>query len=74
MVINIVTPKYGACSLTLNFSEKLSTYTISVSYKGEKSHALETAENELSATLVRGNTKELKHEYAEGINTVTITL
>jgi hypothetical protein len=26
MVVNIVTPKYGACLMTLNFSEKLGTW------------------------------------------------
>jgi len=74
LVINIVTPKYGACSVTLNFSEKLGTYELSVSYYGEKSDALETADYELSATMVRGYAKEIRHEYAENKNTVTALL
>ena len=74
LVINIVTPKYGACSLNLNFSEKLGTYELSVSYSGEPSNALETAEDDLSAMMVKGNAKEIRHKYAEGKNTITAAL
>ena len=74
LVINIVTPKNGACSFNLNSSEKLGVYELSVSYKGGNSNALENAEDDLSATMVRGNAKEIKHEYTDGINTITATL
>jgi len=71
LVINIVTPRYGACLLCVRFSEKLGTYELSVSYKGEKSDALNTAEDELSAMIVRHNAKELRHTYIDGKNTLT---
>jgi hypothetical protein len=74
LIINIVTPMYGACSLTVNFSEKLGTYELSVSYGGENSDALENAEDDLSATMVRGNAKEIRHEYCEGKNVQKIIL
>jgi len=74
MVINIVTPKYGACSLNLNFSEKLNTYGLSVSYKGKNSNALEISGDDLAVTMVRGNAKEIRHEYAEGMNIITLGL
>jgi len=74
LVINIVTPKYSACTLNLRSSEKLGTYEVSVSYGGERADALETAEDELSATMVRGNAKEIRHEYADGTNTITAAL
>ena len=74
LIINIVTPKYGACLLNLNFSEKLGTYELTVSYAGDKSDALETAEDELSVIMVRGNAKEIRHEYKEGRNTIVATL
>jgi len=74
LVINIVTPKYGACALNLNFSEKLGTYGLSISYSGESSNALENTNDDLSAAMVRGNAKEIRHEYAEGTNTITATL
>ena len=74
LVINIVTPKYGACSLSLNFSEKLGTYELSVSYRGEKSDALETAKDELSVTMARKSAKEIRHDYSEGRNTITAVL
>ena len=73
-MINIVTPKYGACALNLRFSEKLSTYELSVSYAGESADALETAEDELSAMMVRGNANHIRHEYADGVNTITAVL
>jgi len=74
LVINIITPQYGACSLNLNFSEKLGTYELSVSYAGEKSDALENAEDDLSAMMVKNSAKEIHHEYADGVNTITATL
>jgi len=74
MVINIVTPKYGACSLNLNFSEKLNTYGLSVSYKGENSNALEISGDDLAVTMVRGTAKEIHHEYTEGTNIITLGL
>jgi len=74
LVINIVTPKYGACRLNISLSEKLGSYEASVSYGGESADALETAEDELSATMVRGNAKAIRHEYAAGTNTITAAL
>jgi len=74
LVVNIITPKYGACLLCMRFSEKLGTYELSVSYNGENSDALNTAEDELSAMIVRHNAKELRHTYAEGKNTLTAAL
>jgi polar amino acid transport system ATP-binding protein len=74
LVINIVTPQHGACLLNMNFSEKLDACKLSVEYKGENSNALETSEDELSITMVRGNAKELKHEYINGINVISAEL
>lgn len=74
LVINIVTPKYGACSLNLSFSEKLGAYELSVLYGGEGSNALEAAEDELSAMMVLNSAKEIRHEYAGGTNTITASL
>jgi len=74
LVINIVTPIYGACKLNLSFSEKLGSYELSVSYGGEPSNALETTEDDLSAMMVRGNAKEIRHEYNNGKNTITAIL
>jgi polar amino acid transport system ATP-binding protein len=74
LVINIVTPKYGACALSLRFSEKLGAYELSVSYGGERFDALENAEDDLSAMMVRNSAKILRHEYAEGKNTITASL
>jgi len=74
LVINIVTPRYGACLLNLSFSEKLGTYELSVSYMGEKADALENAEDDLSAMMVQNSAKEIRHDYAEGKNTITAAL
>jgi len=74
LVINIVTPKYGACTLTINSSEKLGTYELSISYGGESSDALEYAEDDLSVMMVRGNAKDIRHEYADEKNTITVAL
>jgi hypothetical protein len=74
LVINIITPVYGACSLNLNFSEKLGAFELSVTYGGEKTDALEAAEDDLPVMIVRGNAKEIRHEYTGGQNTITVSL
>ena len=74
LIINIVAPQYGACSLNLSFSEKLGSYKLAVSYGGENKDALKNANDELSAMVVRNSAKEIRHEYAEGKNTITAEL
>ena len=74
LILNIVAPKYGACSLNLNFSEKLGTYELSISYSGENSNALETAEDDLSVMMVKKSSKTMRHEYLDGKNIITLTL
>ncbi len=75
LVINIIAPQFGACSLNLSFSDKLNTYTIKVSYAGENADALENKEvDDLSAMMVRSSAKEIRHEYFEGMNTITAVL
>ena len=74
LVINIVTPKFGACSLSVNYSEKLGIYELSVSYGGENYDALENAEDDLSKMMVKGNASEILHEYKDGMNTIKATI
>jgi hypothetical protein len=74
LVIHIVAPIYGSCSLNMSYSDKLGTYELSVSYGGEKADALATTENDLSALIARSSAKEIRHYYAEGKNTLTATL
>ena len=74
LVINIVTPQYGACTLNLSYSEKLQTYELAVSYAGENANALDSASDELSAMVVRKSAQEIRHEYVDGINTLTAVL
>jgi polar amino acid transport system ATP-binding protein len=73
LIINIIVPKHGACSLNLNFSGKLNTYELSVSYDGENVNALDMAEDELSAMIVR-NSAEILHKYVDGKNVIKATL
>jgi len=74
LVINIITPKYGACSLNIAFSERLGTYELSVSYGGAHSNALDGAEDGLSLTIVTNTAKTLRHEYTDGKNIITAAL
>jgi polar amino acid transport system ATP-binding protein len=74
LVINIIAPKYVECSLCVSFSEKLSSYELSVSYGGERLNALEHAEDELSASMVTNSAKEIRHDYTDGKNTITASL
>jgi len=66
LVINIVMPKYKACSLNLRFAEKLESYELSVAYNGENQDALESSGDDLSAILVRKSAKSTRHEYIPG--------
>ncbi len=75
LIINVVAPKYGACSLNLSISDKLNSYALCVSYAGEKANALESAAaDDLSAMMVISSAREIKHEYAQGLNTLTAIL
>jgi len=74
LIVNIVAPKYGACSILLSFSERLGTYELSVSYGGENSDALEQTDDELSKAIIRNSAKSLRHVYADGKNTITAEL
>ena len=74
LVINIVSPQYGACSLELSFSEKLASYELSVSYAGERSNALESAKDDLALALVKAHATEIRHEYDGAMNVITALL
>ncbi len=74
LMINIVAPQYGVCALAVHFSEKQDTCEISVSYKGKAGNALDTAEDKLAAGMVKSSARELRHEYANGVNTITAVL
>jgi polar amino acid transport system ATP-binding protein len=74
LIINIIAPKYGTCSLNISFSEKLGTHGISVSYAGEKSDAIQIADDELAVKMIRNNAKEIRYEYADGKNIITASL
>jgi polar amino acid transport system ATP-binding protein len=74
LVVNIVMPQYGTCLLGLHFSEKLGTYEVSVSYKGESGNALDSSEDDLSVMMVINSSKEIRHTYADGLNILTASL
>ena len=78
LVLNIIVPKAGECELSLNYSEKQSAYELTVTYGGEKANLLDSAEDELAATMVRNSAKTLDYNYGEtgsGVkNTIHITL
>ena len=79
LLIHIIVPKYGACSLCLKFSEKMGTYELSVAYGGDNSNALEdTNDDDISLTIVKNSAKTISHEYSNtngiGRNIITATL
>jgi polar amino acid transport system ATP-binding protein len=74
MILNIVVPKFGKCWLNLSFSGKTDSCELSIWYNGEKCDAIETADDDLSAIMVKKSVKELRHEYLDGKNIITMTL
>jgi polar amino acid transport system ATP-binding protein len=74
LIVGVIAPRYGECSLNLSFSEKLGGYELAASYGGESFDAVEAVRNDLPATLIRKSAQSLRHEYAGGINTITATL
>jgi polar amino acid transport system ATP-binding protein len=76
LIINIVMPRYEACSLAINFSEKLGNYELSVSYIGESLDALKTATDDLSVKIVQKSAKEIHYEYdtAKSLNIIKALL
>lgn len=74
LILNIITPNYGACSLAVSFSGKLRAYELSVTYGGEKSNALAYTEDEIAASIVRESAKTLQHTYTDNKNCITATI
>lgn len=74
LIIHIIVPKFGACSLNLNFTEKLNQYDLTVSYEGQREHALETSEDDLPVMMVQKSAKTIHHEHSDGKNVLTITI
>lgn len=74
LVINIVVPKFGACSLTVSFSEKLDRYEVTVTYLGGGEDALATAEDELATMMLRGTASGVEHTTQNGSDTLKLTL
>ena len=74
LVINIVTPIHNQCDIKLNYSEKLDTYELTVSYPGPKSNILEKTEDDLSLTIVKKTAKNINFEHFEGKNIITVDL
>ncbi len=74
LVINIVVPKFGACNLSVSFSEQLSRYEVTVTYPGDSEDALETTEDDLAVTILRNMAGEIVHTFAGGVNTLRLAL
>ena len=74
LVVNIITPKFGECSVTLSFSNEAGAYALDVSYGGKNIDALLHTEDALAAAMVRATAKTLRHEFAEGRNRITAAL
>jgi len=75
LVINIIVPMYGTCSLKISFSEKLGTYELSVSYEGDNSNALQVKSYNghdltFAIAIAKSNAKGLRHEYTDGMNLI----
>ena len=73
LMIHIVAPVYGECSLNVSFSEKQNSYEVVASYKGLSANVLEDADD-LAYALIEGNAKEVRHEYNEGLNRIVVVL
>jgi polar amino acid transport system ATP-binding protein len=73
LVSDTITPKYGNCKLVANYSEKLDQYELCATYRAANANAMEAAD-ELSAMIIRKSTKDIIHTFADGVNTLKITL
>ncbi|MDR1272036.1 MAG: amino acid ABC transporter ATP-binding protein, partial [Clostridiales Family XIII bacterium] len=73
LVGDTIVPKYGNCSLVINYSEKQGQYELSAAYRGPGGNAVETAD-ELSAMIIRKSAKEIAHTFADGTNVLRILL
>ncbi|MDR0951858.1 MAG: ATP-binding cassette domain-containing protein [Oscillospiraceae bacterium] len=74
LVINIVVPKFKKCSLTVSFSDKIGRYEVTVAYPGSIENALDTAEDDLAAMMIRGTATQVEHKYEDEINTLKLSL
>jgi polar amino acid transport system ATP-binding protein len=73
LVSDTITPRYGNCKLAVSYSEKLGQYGLSAAYRGANENAVDVAD-ELSAMIIRKSAKEITHTFADGVNTLKISL
>jgi polar amino acid transport system ATP-binding protein len=74
LVINLVMPRFPSCHLTVSFSEKLSSYEVTVSYPGASVNILDEPLDEISASIVRKTAREAIHSYTDGTNVFKIVV
>jgi polar amino acid transport system ATP-binding protein len=74
LVINLVVPRFGACELTVSFSDQLGRYEVSAQYPAEDIDALDSAEDHLAAMMIRGTASEVTHSFDAGVNTLKMAL
>lgn len=74
LVMNIIVPKVGACRYNINYSEELNHYEMLVTYGGEEENLLETAEDELTKTMIEQTAKEVTYSREKEKNHIRILL
>ena len=74
LMINILVLKYPECKLHITYSEKLATYQLSVSYYGEPENVIDNATDDLSAMMIKNLVKDIKHQYVEGKNVLSLRI
>lgn len=74
LVLNILYPGFGECDLHVSFSDQLSRYEVIARYPGQNENALAVSEDDLARTIIMNTAGEITHTFAEGVNTLKLTL
>lgn len=74
LVLNIIYPKFGACDLSVSFSEQLGRYEVIAKYPGNSENALTSAEDDLARTIILNTAGEVVHTFDDGVNTLRLNI
>jgi len=74
LVLKLILPENGYCSVKLEYSDRLETYELSVRYAGKKNNIFADSVDNASTTLVKSKAKVVHFEYIDGFNIIRVKI
>jgi len=74
LVLKLVLPQTGYCSIKLEYTDRLGTFELSVRHSGKKDNLFARYPNDVSASLIKSNAKVVHYEYIDGFNIIKVKI